>query len=440
MIYPDPGDPSRKWFVILDNDSPRWFVTNRTGTQLYQLLATGCTAEQTADLVAQRHAVNSQSRMTELRAAAALMPHAHPDAAVTLPPRPPELRTLFLHLTSRCNLSCSHCYLGAGDFTGELSTELVLDLIEQLARAGGGGVALSGGEPLCHPDIVRIVSHACRKLSRVSLLTNGTTITPPLAAQLAHPNLEVQVSLDSADSRIHDRIRGQGSFQETVAGVRLWVEALGANKITLAATMMRENLPDLDRLIDLADQLGVAGVRFLAMRPVGRAQNGLAGAAMPDYVHFFRLVDSIQRRGEHRVRLSCGVGGLLLKLPADCADGFWCPVGQKIVVDTNGDAYPCALLMAPALRLGNVTRTPLTELMQAPAMQECCKALAHRRLKIPGCSTCLWRNLCQSGCMGQALDQNGTIWSQDEFCEYRMNFYTKAFDTLLHNREETNEP
>jgi len=60
-----------------------------------------------------------------------------------------------------------------------------------------------------------------------------------------------------------------------------------------------------------------------------------------------------------------------------------------------------------------------------------CRALAERRSKIQECAACTWRNLCQAGCMGLALDNKGTIWDTDDFCDYRKRAYKEAFDKIL---------
>jgi sulfatase maturation enzyme AslB (radical SAM superfamily) len=65
-------------------------------------------------------------------------------------------------------------------------------------------------------------------------------------------------------------------------------------------------------------------------------------------------------------------------------------------------------------------------------MAGACSALNQRRRRISECAACNWRNLCQAGCMGQALDHRGTIWDRDDFCFYRQDAYRDAFDGILH--------
>lgn len=69
---------------------------------------------------------------------------------------------VILNLTKRCNLRCVHCYAGADGpaAANELSTDEWLRVIDELAAFGSPVALFSGGEPLMHPDIVRLARHA----------------------------------------------------------------------------------------------------------------------------------------------------------------------------------------------------------------------------------------------------------------------------------------
>ncbi len=87
--------------------------------------------------------------------------------------------------------------------------------------------------------------------------------------------------------------------------------------------------------------------------------------------------------------------------------------------------------MRDALRLGNAHRGRLSGFMNSDGMAGVCRVLSERRIGIEQCSTCPWRNFCQGGCMGMALDRNDTVWSTDPFCGYLKKAYRKAFEAIL---------
>jgi uncharacterized protein len=72
-----------------------------------------------------------------------------------LRPKPGFLNNLYLHLTFRCQLECTHCYARA-DATGRQQADMSVESIERLIReakeAGFRQVVLTGGEPLVHHE------------------------------------------------------------------------------------------------------------------------------------------------------------------------------------------------------------------------------------------------------------------------------------------------
>ena len=157
-----------------------------------------------------------------------------------------------------------------------------------------------------------------------------------------------------------------------------------------------------------------------------------SGLTLRDYEHFYEYTSSLQKNGESGIDISCGLSGFLLKMPEEYQeDDIWCPVGRRLVIDVNGDAYPCVLMMEDEFRLGNAFDDSLDKIIHSDTMIAVCQALSERRHKIKKCSGCNWRNLCQAGCMGLALDNKGTIWDTDNFCDYRSRAYKEAFDRVL---------
>ena len=118
---------------------------------------------------------------------------------------------VFWNLTARCNLRCVHCYLGAGpdsSTTGELTTPEALALLDELAAVRAPVVLFSGGEPLLRPDLEELAAHARSLGLATALSTNGTLITPEVAARLRDAGFEyVGISLDGESAETHDALR-----------------------------------------------------------------------------------------------------------------------------------------------------------------------------------------------------------------------------------------
>ena len=78
------------------------------------------------------------------------------------PARRPPGPVVIWNLIRRCNLTCKHCYSISADkdFPGELSTEEVNTVMDDLKQFGVPVLILSGGEPLLRLDIYEISARA----------------------------------------------------------------------------------------------------------------------------------------------------------------------------------------------------------------------------------------------------------------------------------------
>ncbi len=116
-----------------------------------------------------------------------------------------------------------------------------LDKYEEYIREKGyeGQINLTGGEPLLHPDFFTIASDIRGKGIRLGILTNGTLIDEETAAKIAEMKpVFVQVSLDGGE-KIHDQIRGSGSFDKALRGIDCLKEK--GVKVLVSFTVMQIN-------------------------------------------------------------------------------------------------------------------------------------------------------------------------------------------------------
>src|SRR3990172_4107083 len=82
-----------------------------------------------------------------------------------------------LELTYECNLRCRHCYIVNQD-RAVLGTSAIFSILDELAEAGTLFLAFTGGEILLREDFFDVAEYAKRKHFALSILTNGTKVTP----------------------------------------------------------------------------------------------------------------------------------------------------------------------------------------------------------------------------------------------------------------------
>jgi len=158
------------------------------------------------------------------------------------------------NLVRRCNLTCKHCYATSADkdFPGELGTEQVFAVMDDLYAYGVRVLILSGGEPLMRPDLFAIARRAKAMGFYVGLSSNGTLIDRSNLGEIAETGFDyVGISLDGT-RETHDRFRRRvGAFDAALNGIRLCRDA--GLKVGLRFTLTQDNaaeLPDLLRLMD----------------------------------------------------------------------------------------------------------------------------------------------------------------------------------------------
>ncbi|NOZ43121.1 MAG: radical SAM protein, partial [Alphaproteobacteria bacterium] len=139
-----------------------------------------------------------------------------------------DLRELWFHTGTACNLACDFCLEGSKPGDRRLQLIRFADAKPAILAALKLGVeqfSFTGGEPFVARDIVRILMLACSHRPCL-LLTNGTLAVQRRKAELwpllsnSHP-VSFRVSLDHYDADIHDRGRGAGNFISALRGLKM---------------------------------------------------------------------------------------------------------------------------------------------------------------------------------------------------------------------------
>jgi radical SAM protein with 4Fe4S-binding SPASM domain len=163
----------------------------------------------------------------------------------------PSLRYLQLHITERCNLNCGHCYLGEKE-QRDLEIDLIRKAVEEFSP-NGLKVLITGGEPLLHTQFWSVLEIARSYPVRLELLTNGTLITQNVVKRLSKYIHGVQISLDGM-KKGHEYLRGKGTFEKTVDGIKNAAKVLDVN----IATMVHSgNLREFEELNEFVHSVGV---------------------------------------------------------------------------------------------------------------------------------------------------------------------------------------
>ncbi len=142
-------------------------------------------------------------------------------------------RTLWFNTGTLCNIACSNCYIESSpqnDRLAYLSCAEVEDFLDQISARGWPvrEIGFTGGEPFMNAEIIAMLRAALARGFEVLVLTNAMApmMRPAMQAGLLAlrdeygARLTLRVSLDHWQRQKHDAIRGDGSYEKTLAGMR----------------------------------------------------------------------------------------------------------------------------------------------------------------------------------------------------------------------------
>lgn len=97
----------------------------------------------------------------------------------------------------RCNLACAYCN-EFDDFSKPVAIGEMLRRVDKLAKLGTAAVTLSGGEPLLHPELEKMIARIRTHGMLAALITNGYLLTREKIQKLNDAGLEyLQISIDN---------------------------------------------------------------------------------------------------------------------------------------------------------------------------------------------------------------------------------------------------
>ena len=352
------------------------------------------------------------------------------------PKRNPPGPVVIWNLIRRCNLTCKHCYSISADtnFPGELTTEQIYTVMDDLKAFRVPVLILSGGEPLLRPDIYDIAKRAKAQGFYVGLSSNGTLIDEGNIDRIAECDFNyVGVSLDGLGAT-HDKFRRlDGAFEKSLHGIRLCRD-LGL-KIGVRFTMTQDNAHDLPGLLKLVEDEGIDRFYFSHLNYAGRgnknrkddAQNKLTRWAMD---LLFDTCWDYQQRGlekEFTTGNNDADGVYFLhwvrrRFPERAAHveaklRQWGGNSSGINVaniDNLGNVHPDTMWWH--YTLGNVKERPFSQIWPDVSDPLMAGLKRYPRAVEGRCATCAYLDLCNGNTRVRAQQLTGNPWAEDPGC------------------------
>lgn len=173
---------------------------------------------------------------------------------------------LQISLTYRCNLRCRMCSIAnLLPQKEELSTKQIFHIIDEAADYGIREVLLTGGEPFLREDIFNICKYSYSRGLRSIITTNGILIDDNVAGAILDSRVNhVHFSLDGLEET-NDFFRAKGVFKKTIEAIMILNDKRKENhpfSIGIAFTVMDNNVRELSKIVELADNLNIDVINF----------------------------------------------------------------------------------------------------------------------------------------------------------------------------------
>ena len=340
-------------------------------------------------------------------------------------------KTVIWDITKTCNLKCIHCYnserYSASD--EDLVTSEFKEYMDTFSKWGVKHLHFLGGEPLIRNDLIELIKHAKSKNIKVTLNTNGTLVTDKRSKELIESGIDqIAFSLDGATPKTNDYIRGNGTYEKVISGIKTLKQAAKSNQsdlqIGIAFTMTSINLNELSQVIEVGIENEVDVIDFQEYYSSGRAltHKGLSYSRVQVVDALEELMKYISENQERvrRSRINIQVDTwypTAIYLERKYRTGLTynpknisCSGGVRIIyVDSIGKIHPCGITNNPIYNKGPISDgllklqgfTPLEfetmeDLNKSPYFRSFFNLRGNKSKnqdKEP-CHTCEYRNLC----------------------------------------------
>ncbi len=299
----------------------------------------------------------------------------------------PQLSSVHIEITNKCNENCVHCYIPQNDKKTEMESDLFYNVFKQCREMKVLHLTISGGEPMLHNDFCNFIK-ICRKNNfSVSVLSNLTLLNKKIIEEMKkNPLLGVQTSLYSMDSSIHDSITTvKGSFEKTFKSIK---ELINNNiPLKISCPILKQNKNSYKDVIKWANSKNIiveADYEILA-RYDNTTQN------LKNRLSINEIEKIIQDTINEDSNYVDNINKLVDKNKYKTSNDPVCNICySSICVASNGNVFPCTCWNKYVL--GNLYTAKLEDIW---LKSEKINYLRNLKLKdFPECLNCSSRNYC----------------------------------------------
>jgi uncharacterized protein len=223
---------------------------------------------------------------------------------------------------------------------------------------------------------------------------------------------------------VHDLYRfnkqGKGTWKQVMRGI----ETMKKHKVdfNVLCVLSQSNVTKPREVYKFFRSQGIDYIQYIPLSEFDSEGNPLPFTITPEqYGHF--MVDTFDlwwpERRKVRIRYFDNLAEALAgQKPGNCTMHETCD--SYVVVEYNGDIYPCDFFVEAGWKLGNINLDSWPEIARR---QQRYSFAAKKTLVHPVCQACEWQQLCHGGCPKHRHDRYRQFEDLDYFCgAYKMMF------------------
>lgn len=330
-------------------------------------------------------------------------------------------------INNACNLKCIHCYPNSGvEIRDAFADEMFEKLVANFNGITFRRTFLSGGEPIIDINFYRYLEIAKTISDEVYICSNGTLLNQEKIEELSNHGVDgIVLSCQTLDRDSSVTICGKPTVPECVLNS---IKLIQKTDIALSVeiTMLRQNIDQIDTIIESLISLGVKSISFKRLLPVGRgASKDVVITKEENYALLNKIYHWQSTNSNIRFNVHDPLYGTVLfdhigkisndKKILDWIRGYSCRAGTKwIGIDPWGNVSPCPILLYKDMLIGNILETPLKTILDESPIIKMFNDLENQAEN----TSCKYGNFCL-GCRATAIARNGNMFTKDPMCVYK---------------------
>jgi uncharacterized protein len=305
-----------------------------------------------------------------------------------------------------------------------------------------------GGEPTLmglsfYRSIVELEARVARETNQGrqvqignAIQTNAVSLDDEWARFFKEWHFFVGVSIDGP-ARWHDLSRTNASGNGTHARAMAGVDVLRRHRVdfNVLVVVSRANVRHARELLAWLVEQGFDNLQFSPCAEPALDASGNIGRVTPESVtpeeygdFLVEMFDAWLELGPERVRIRWfdNLAQMLWGRPSQMCQSS--PMCGYVVLEHNGDCYPCDFLVESEWKLGNVRDTSLDAMIEGERFSALAKAKGDLH---PRCAECPWLTLCYGECPRYRIvvgEQAGH--SLPYLCDSYRHFFERRYEHL----------